>query len=60
MQIGHALGTSDVPYLVNLNPDPTLSESLLYYLREGPTGFCSRFMPVILIALLSCAQGARR
>ena len=35
--IGNVLGTSSTPYLVNLNPDPSLSESLLYYLREGVT-----------------------
>lgn len=35
--IGAALGRVRTPYLINLNPDPSLSETMIYYIREGAT-----------------------
>ncbi|KNC53875.1 uncharacterized protein AMSG_12292 [Thecamonas trahens ATCC 50062] len=34
-QLGSAVGKQSTPYLVNLNPDPELAASLVYYLRPG-------------------------
>ena len=52
-QLGSVMGQQEVPYLVNLNPDPDLASSLVYYLKPGSSvvGSSSKEADIVISGL---------